>query len=75
MSIRQQSIEALARGKIRFDTGLPCVNGHLSQREASSRRCLACDRLAHLTERKTIGAKSKRRRRHRLAKMHAAMCR
>jgi len=49
-TIKELAAEARARGDVRFNTGEPCVNGHRADREATSRRCLECDRLAHATE-------------------------
>lgn len=36
--------EALRLGLLRYNTGEPCVNGHVSERKVKGRRCLACQK-------------------------------
>lgn len=41
ISSREQSI---ALGKVRYFTGAPCRNGHISERRVSDKVCIACER-------------------------------
>jgi molybdenum cofactor biosynthesis enzyme MoaA len=45
--------EAKAKGLVRYSTGKPCLNGHLSERLVSKATCMECDRIRVKERRKT----------------------
>lgn len=44
MNLPSTRKEALARGELRFFTGVPCGNGHVSERRVRDGRCMCCER-------------------------------
>ena len=36
---------AIEKGEAHYDTGKPCMHGHMSKRNTASRRCMACDKI------------------------------
>ena len=46
-------IEARLKGEKRYFTGNPCKNGHISERNALSGGCLACERSKYNLRRHT----------------------
>lgn len=44
MQLPKTRQEAKALGTSRYFTGIPCINGHLSERSTKSKFCLACHR-------------------------------
>jgi hypothetical protein len=51
--------DAKAAGLVRYFTGAPCIHGHLSERMAKSKKCLACHREARAIVRETRPAEVK----------------
>lgn len=39
--------EARDRGLVRYYTGKACKHGHVTERQTSSKTCMACDRAAY----------------------------